>query len=132
MGLLPQYGWEDVLAGRLPLEEVLIESIAEHLVVLPVREPFGVSELPAEATNRLADTWNSLRRNFDIVLVDPGPLKHSPILDRQLVGVMAGRIDATLLVKNLQQQNAAEFDAVTQALYDAGAKVLGVVENFAG
>ena len=130
LGLLPQYGWEDVLAGRLPLEEVLIESIAEHLVVLPVREPFGVAELPAEAANRLADTWNSLRRNFDIVLADPGPLANSPILDGQLVGVMGGRIDATVLVKNLHQHNASEFDAATRALNDAGAKVLGVVENF--
>jgi Mrp family chromosome partitioning ATPase len=130
LGLLPQYGWEDVLSGRLPLEEVLIESIAERLVILPVREPFRASELPADVANRLTETWNSLRHHFDIVLVDPGPLCNSPILDRQLVGAMAGRIDAALMVKNLRRQDNGEFDAVGQALNNAGAKVIGVVENF--
>jgi Mrp family chromosome partitioning ATPase len=132
LGLLPQYGWEDVLSGRFPLEEVLIESIAERLVILPVREPFGVAELPIDATTRLAETWNSLRHHFDIVLVDPGALCNSPILDRQLAGATAGRIDAALLVKNLRCHDAAEFDAVGQSLGSAGAKVVGIVENFVG
>jgi Mrp family chromosome partitioning ATPase len=132
LGLLPQYGWEDVLFGRMPLEEVLIESIAERLVILPVREPFDVSELPAEATNRLAETWTSLRHHFDIVLVDAGPLCGSPILERQLIDVMAGRIDAALMMKNLRRPDDGEFDAVGQALNDAGAKVIGIVENFVG
>jgi Mrp family chromosome partitioning ATPase len=136
LGLLPQYGWEDVLLGRLPLEEVLIESIAERLVILPVREPFRASDMPAEAASRLAETWNSLRHHFDIVLVDPGPLANSPILDKQFIGVMAGRIDATLLVKNLRHQDnpqdSGEFDAAVQAMNNAGARVLGVVENFVG
>jgi Mrp family chromosome partitioning ATPase len=130
LGLLPQYGWEDVLSGRFPLEEVLIESIAERLVILPVREPFGVAELPADAMARLAETWTSLRHHFDIVLVDPGALCNSPMLDRQLAGAMAGRIDAALLVKNLRCHDAAEFDAVGQSLGSVGAKVLGIVENF--
>jgi Mrp family chromosome partitioning ATPase len=132
LGLLPQYGWEDVLSGRLPLEEVLIESIAERLVILPVREPFEVSELPDEAANRLAESWNSLRHHFDIVLVDPGPLCNSTILDQRFVGVMACRIDATLMVKNLRRHDSDEFDAVVKALNDAGPKILGIVENFAG
>jgi Mrp family chromosome partitioning ATPase len=132
LGLLPQYGWEDVLSGRFPLEEVLIESIAERLVILPVREPFNVSELPADASVRLDETWNSLRHHFDIVLVDPGPLCGSPVLDRPLVESMAGRIDAALMVKNLRCHDAAEFDAIGQSLGNAGAKVLGVVENFVG
>ncbi|MCC6124967.1 MAG: hypothetical protein IT426_08395 [Pirellulales bacterium] len=130
LGLLPQYGWEDVLSGRFPLEEVLIESIAERLVILPVREPFGASELPADAARQLAETWHSLRHHFDVVLVDPGPLCGAPLLDPRLVGAMAGRIDAALMVKNLRRYDAAEFDAVGKALGDAGAKVIGVVENF--
>jgi Mrp family chromosome partitioning ATPase len=132
LGLLPQYGWEDVLLGRLPLEEVLIESIAERLVILPVREPFSAAELPAEAASRLVESWNSLRHHFDMVLVDSGPLSSSPVLDPQYTNAMASRIDATLLVKNLRQQDQNEFDAVGQALNNAGAKVLGIVENFAG
>jgi Mrp family chromosome partitioning ATPase len=131
LGLLPQYGWEDVLSGRFPLEEVLIESIAERLVILPVREPFGASELPADAARRLTETWNSLRHHFDVVLVDPGPLCGAPLLDSQLVGAMAGGIDAVLMVKNLRRHDDAEFDAIGKALGDAGAKVVGVVENFA-
>ncbi len=132
LGLLPQYGWEDVLSGRLPLEEVLIESIAERLVILPVREPFGAAELPADAANRLADTWNSLRNHFDIILVDPGPLCNSPIFDKQFAGVSDGCIDAALMVKNLRRYDGSEFDALGQSLNDAGAKVIGVVENFTG
>ena len=39
LGLLPQIGWEETLCGGLPLEEVVIESLADGLAVLPVREP---------------------------------------------------------------------------------------------
>jgi Mrp family chromosome partitioning ATPase len=132
LGLLPQYGWEDVLAGRLPLEEVLIESVAERLVILPVREPFTASELPADAPNRIAETWESLRRHFDVVLIDSGPLANSPILDQRYVGVLAGRIEAVVMVKNLRRQDDDEFNATQQALNNAAAKVIGVIENFAG
>jgi Mrp family chromosome partitioning ATPase len=132
LGLLPQYGWEDVLCGRMPLEEVLIESVAERLVILPVREPFGVGELPDDAQDRIVDTWASLRHHFDLILVDPGPLAKSPILDRNLANVMAGCIDAALLMKNLRRQDDGEFEAVAQALGDAGTKVIGVIENFVG
>ena len=39
LGLLPQLGWEETLCGGLPLEEVVIESLADGLAVLPVRGP---------------------------------------------------------------------------------------------
>ena len=39
LGLLPQIGWEESLSGGLPLEEIVIESLADGLAVLPVREP---------------------------------------------------------------------------------------------
>jgi Mrp family chromosome partitioning ATPase len=131
LGLLPQYGWEDVLSGRLPLEEVLIESLAERLVILPVREPFSASELPADAPNRIAETWESLRHHFDVVLIDPGPISNSPILDPRYSAVMAGRIEAVVMVKNLRHPDDGEFQAAQQALTGASAKVIGIVENFA-
>jgi Mrp family chromosome partitioning ATPase len=102
------------------------------LVILPVREPFGTGELPDDAQARIADTWASLRHHFDLILVDPGPLANSPLLDRHLSQVMAGSIDAALLMKNLRRQDDGEFENVAQALGDAGTKVIGVIENFVG
>ena len=70
LGLLPQIGWEETLCGGLPLEEVVIESLADGLAVLPVREP-SASTI---ATAQIAASFDILAREFDVVLVDLGPL----------------------------------------------------------
>ncbi len=71
LGLLPQIGWEETLCGGLPLEEVVIESLADGLAVLPVREP---SASAFTQGGRIAASLDMLAREFDVVLVDLGPL----------------------------------------------------------
>ena len=70
LGLLPQIGWEETLCGGLPLEEVVIESLADGLAVLPVREPSASTIAEAQ----IAASLDILAREFDVVLVDLGPL----------------------------------------------------------
>lgn len=72
LGLTPKYTVQDVMDGRLTLDDVAIEG-PEGIVILPAAT--GVSELSnLDESQKLAlmdhiDHWNA---NFDVVLVDTG------------------------------------------------------------
>ena len=70
LGLLPQLGWEDVAAGRQPVEEVLIESATDNIAVLPLCTPLDISGISYAAKRLMAECLNTLRNNYDLVLMD--------------------------------------------------------------
>jgi Mrp family chromosome partitioning ATPase len=118
LGLLPESGWEEVLAGELPLAEVLIESLEDRVALLPLPAPLSTeSGLPAPAAS-----LDPLRRHYDLVLVDLGE-----------VGAEAAArnwIDAVVLVHDVRSTPRAELVRATRRLQAAGQVELGVAENF--
>jgi len=125
LGLLPQIGWEEALAGGLPLEEIVIESLADGLAVLPVREP------PAGAvtSSAIAASLEILARTFDFVLVDLGPLeeiedKSTPAHD------VAARMDAIVLVQNVRITPPHRLAEVRTRLAASNMKYAGTIQNF--
>ena len=97
LGLLPQIGWEETLCGGLPLEEVVIESLADGLAVLPVREPSASTITQGQ----IAASFDILAREFDVVLVDLGPLAQLADESNPARGV-AARMDAVIVVQNVR------------------------------
>ena len=118
LGLLPEAGWEEVLAGGLPLAEVLIESLEDRVALLPLPGPLSTeSGLPDPAAS-----LDLLRRHYDLVLVDLGE-----------VGAEAAArnwIDAVVLVHDVRSTPRAELVRATRRLQAAGQVELGVAENF--
>ena len=47
LGLLPESGWEETFSSRLPVEEVIIESVQDRLGVLPLCGSLPCRECPA-------------------------------------------------------------------------------------
>jgi len=125
LGLLPQVGWEETLCGGLPLEEVVIESLADGLAVLPVREP---SESTI-AQSQIATSFDILAREFDVVLVDLGPLDQVEDKDTFSYGA-AARMDAVILVQNVRLTTPNRLAEVRQSLAASNLRYVGTIQNF--
>jgi len=130
LGLLPQLGWEHVAAGQQPLEEVLIESTADNLAVLPLCGPLSVSEISFASRRLMAEGLDTLRNNYDVILMDLGPLENPKSIIDVAVGGLNCRIDAIIMVRKEGKMSPACSPAVRQSLAAAGIPVAGVIENF--
>jgi Mrp family chromosome partitioning ATPase len=130
LGLLPQLGWEDVAAGRQPVEEVLVESAADNLAVLPLCGPLVISEISYASQRIMAESLDTLRKNYDLVLMDLGPLEIPQSLGDLTSGGLNCRIDAVAVVHKVGKILATCLPAVRQSLASAGVAVAGVIENF--
>jgi Mrp family chromosome partitioning ATPase len=120
LGLLPETGWEDVLAGRLPVGEAVIESHADGLAVLPLRGPLA-ADAGALPTAR---TFATLRKHYDLVLVDLGQL------DPLAQSVARQGIDAVVLVHHVRLTPPEELAGMGGRLAASGIWQAGVAENF--
>jgi Mrp family chromosome partitioning ATPase len=125
LGLLPQIGWEETLCGGLPLEEVVIESLADGLAVLPVRQPSASETTPEQITA----TFDILRRQFDVVLVDLGSLDQVKDEDSASHDV-AARIDAVVLVQNVRVTPPNRLAEVREHLAASNLPYAGTIQNF--
>lgn len=129
LGVQPQFGWNDVAGAQgCPLEQTLVEATANRVAVLPLREPSGND--PAEGdVSSLAAHIATLRRHYDVVLVDFGPLED--IADNQaLAWAGRGTVDAVLLVQNQRLTSEEQMAEAERRLNAAGLFVAGVIENF--
>jgi Mrp family chromosome partitioning ATPase len=124
LGLLPQVGWEDALTGGLPLEEVVIESIADGLAVLPV----CASPQAMIATVAIVAGLEILAREFDFVLVDLGSLENGTD-DKQARHVTAAT-DAVVLVHNVRATPPNRVAEARQRLAASNVRYAGTIQNF--
>lgn len=126
LGLLPSLGWEDVVAGRQPLDEVLIESIEDRLTLLPLCNPDQLAQLADRslASTIMASTLATLRRNYDLVLLDLG------IPGQWITGAMDDAIDAAVLVHDVRRATADDLRDAQAQLAARRIACAGVIENF--
>lgn len=126
LGLLPSLGWEDVVAGREPVAEALIESIEDRLTLLPLCNPEELVRA-GDATivsSRAAAVLAILRDHFDLVLVDLG------IADA--VGrPMDGAVDEVVLVTDPRRASKDDVLGQCNLLKRRRIDCAGVIENFA-
>ncbi|NQU23875.1 MAG: hypothetical protein HQ567_21545, partial [Candidatus Nealsonbacteria bacterium] len=130
LGILPEFGLEHVLAGQMPLQEVVIESATDRLALLPIHEPFTNSEVPADDRMRLAESFDTLTANYNLVLIDPGPLQGPRAIDGPLADVLIDRLDAVMLVYNAGVASQQRLANVQRSLTENGIAQAGIIENF--
>lgn len=121
-------GWEDVLAGDQPLREALIESIADRVTLLPLRS--SLSEPAANDRHLVAETIEQLRRSYDLVVIDCGPLgDDTAALDFAAI-FHGARLDDTLVIRDIHRTTQDDLKRVGRRLSAAGVGHWDVVENF--
>ncbi len=135
LGMLPQAGWEDALAGRLPLEEVIIDSTADRLAVLPAvpsqsgETADGDDDALARKEAALAASLGVLRQHYDFVLVDVGPLDGRREAGLPALGSASG-LEAAIVIHNLRATSPERLAEVENSLSAAGVAQIGVIQNF--
>jgi Mrp family chromosome partitioning ATPase len=124
LGLRTEAGLEEVAAGTHALSDALVNAPDDHLSVLPLR-----SAVPGPRDFLTGPGWSCLaarlRREFELVLLDGGPI--APGLGP---AVVPRGIDAAVLVLNPATTGAADLSRARQALAAAGVPLLGLAETF--
>jgi protein-tyrosine kinase len=124
LGLRPRLGLDDVIEDGASLADALIDAPDDHLGVLPLRRPVA---RPREFL--AAPAWSTafarLRRDFDLILVDGGPL---------FAGLSAPNpprsIDAAILVHNRTLTGTRAVLRAREVLEAGGIPLLGLAETF--
>jgi protein-tyrosine kinase len=124
LGLRPRLGLDDVIEEGASIADAVIDAPDDHLVVLPLRRPVA---RPREFL--AAPAWSTafarLRRDFDLILVDGGPL---------FAGLSApsppSSVDAAILVHNRTLTGSRAVLRAREALEAGGIPLLGLAETF--
>ncbi len=124
LGLRPAVGLDDVVESGQALSEALIDASDDHLALLPMRS----------AVTRPRDFLSSpgwtctlarLRREFDLVLIDGGPL---------FTGLSAAAlhrsVDAAVLVHHHGMSGERAILRAIEVLDGGGVPILGLAETF--
>jgi protein-tyrosine kinase len=124
LGLRPQVGLDDVVENGLALSDALVDAHDDHLGVLPMRtavsRPRDFLASPAW-TCALA----RLRREYDLILVDGGPL-----FTGLSAAILHRSVDAAVLVTHRGMTGERAVLRAREVLEAGGVPLLGLAETF--
>ncbi len=123
LGLLPEYGWERILADPMPLEELVIESVRQSIALLPLCCPFDAASLPDDFS-AMQGAMATLREHYGLVLVDLG------VPCDALIGGMVRVLDTVLLVRDVRSAQPDRVFDLHRMLSRAGVNVAGMIDSF--
>jgi Mrp family chromosome partitioning ATPase len=128
LGLQPQFGWDTVLDGLLPLSEVVIEAADNRVGLLPLHEPLVARKELAIQRSTLTDACKTLAATYDLVLIDIGSLED--FLGYQSSGKKTiSPLEAAIIVQDDRATSADDLKEMENRLSLAGIQPLGVVQN---
>jgi capsular exopolysaccharide synthesis family protein len=115
-------GFNEVLAGRLAMEDALQNTTVPNLYVLPIGEQF--STFGVYSKEDLAKAMAGLRQRFDYVLIDSAPFGVTPEAT-----ALCDKVDAVVMVVKHGKIRREVVRRTKETIERAGGKVLGVVFN---
>ena len=124
LGLRPEVGLDDVVEGGHALADALLDAPDDHLAVLPIRaavaRPRDFLASPAWTC-----TLARLRREFDLILLDGGPL-----FTGLSAAVLHRSVDAAVLVYHRGLTGERAILRAREVLEAGGVPLLGLAETF--
>lgn len=130
LGVQPQLGWNETSDDDKPLDQAVVEAAANNLALVPFDESTTHGGTTANVWPRLAACIETLRRHYELVLVDPGPLENIESINDALAATPCGKIDAVLLVRNKRTTSEDDLTEIEGRLTAAEIAVVGLIENF--
>jgi len=130
LGLEFDTGWEDVLTGRLPLAECVVNSLQDRMALLPLAQP---NTAPAEllASIQTSVTAGVLRYHYDLVLFNLGAAGQPPQLSAAQSVLQHCRLDASIIVADTAKNGSADLAQIDPLMSLFGQTCLGVIGNSA-
>ncbi len=123
LGLLPEYGWEKVLAGTVPVEELVVESVEQSMGVMPLCRQIDAAEMADDAA-AFRNAVATLRAHYGLVLVDLG------VPCGAAIGRMFRALDTVLLVRDMRSTHPERLFELHRTLGRAEVHVAGIIESF--
>jgi protein-tyrosine kinase len=124
LGLRPHVGLDDVVESGLALSDALVDAHDDHLGILPMRSavarPRDFMGSPAWTC-----TLARLRREYDLILVDGGPL-----FTGLSATVLHRSVDAAVLVTHRGLTGERSVLRAREVLEAGGVPLLGLAETF--
>ncbi len=131
LGVQPQTGWDETaLEEDGSLAHAIVEATGNNLAILPLREPSAESRRSAGGLSQLGQCIEMLRSQYDMLLVDLGPLENAGLASASPGWAAPGTIDGIVLVRDHRVTSEEELMAVQGKLAVAGVAAVGIVENF--
>jgi Mrp family chromosome partitioning ATPase len=132
LGIAPQADWHGVLSGGHPLTEALVESLNDRVTLMPLCETFAADKLADPV--QLTDLLRTMSRDFDLVLLNVGPLQVDVSTAGATFDLVAWlgklQIDFSLLVRDTRQTTHEESLTLGLRLTSAGVKQWHLAENY--
>jgi Mrp family chromosome partitioning ATPase len=128
LGLGADVGWEDVLAGQVPLAEGVVHSLGDRMALLPLARG-GAAAADGLESIHASVTAGVLRYHYDMVLFDLGALADPVQGPLALRVVRHCRLDGVVLVARPQDAALVQPELLVQSAPELAAMCLGVVEN---
>jgi protein-tyrosine kinase len=124
LGLRPQVGLEDVIDDGKALADALIDAPDDHLTILPM-----CRAVPRPRDFLASPAWTCalarLRREFDLILVDGGPL-----FTGLSAALLHRSVDAAVLVHHRGMTSERAVLRAREVLGGGGIPLLGLAETF--
>jgi len=131
LGVQPQFGWDETTGKEgASLAQAMVEAAANNLALLPLREPPSENGQPAGDPSRLAPCIEILRNQYDMVLVDLGPLEDTGLAGGAPARAVPETIDAIVLAHDQRVTSEEQILKVEEQLAAVGIAAVGIVENF--
>ena len=122
-----QQGWQDCLFENVPLHDIAIHSIADHITLFPLTSAISTQQVQANL-HRMAKLVRRISTAFDLVLIDGNRLN---LEQRSLVGVAQENVvDAAIIVMDTELSIKEKIDSAVSILQGMGISSIGLVENF--
>jgi Mrp family chromosome partitioning ATPase len=129
LGVRPEVGWDDVQAERLSAADALVESLDDRLSLLPLRS--GFANPRALAGGRfLREALDCLRANFDLILLDVGPLGEDTDTIDLAAALGGATLDDALVVRDRRRITSKQLHETCRRTAALGVRHWDVVENF--
>lgn len=124
LGLRPEVGLDDVVESGRALSDALIDARDDHLGILPMR---AAVTCPRDFLASPAWTCSlaRLRREYDLILVDGGPL-----FTGLSAAVLHRSVDAAILVTHRGMTGERAVLRAREVLEAGGVPLLGLAETF--
>jgi Mrp family chromosome partitioning ATPase len=129
LSVVASHGWVAAQRGKLPLEEVLIESNEDQIVLVPLAG-CGREKLNLEKSSALTPIMRSLQHLNDLLLVDAGPLDSAATRTAFQSVYEAAELDGVFLICDRRTTTPQEVIGLVRELKSSGIAVLGTIENF--
>ena len=121
LGVQPQCGWEETTSGvEASLAQAVVEATGNNLALLPAREPPCGEKRPVVDPSRLGECLEILRGQYDMVLVDLGPLENAPMAGDGPDWMLPGTIDGVVFTPRPAHHHGRATDGSRTAIVGGG------------